>query len=223
MIPPLFASIDPDAASVFIPLWLDFAAVIVGCFSGILVAEERDLDLVGFVGLSMMGGLGGGLVRDVIMQVGDVYMLTSPLAIPGCVVAALVAFLFSGNLHRFPHLLAWTDIVSVGLFVCAGTDKAILYGLSPWACVLMGTLTGVGGGMMRDVLLGDVPKIFRRSNLYAICAVMGAALYFVLVSILTINKPWAALASVVAIVVLRSWSVRYNVLSPAGVDLTPEV
>ena len=166
-------------SAVSIPVWLDLAAVVVGSASGLLVAQDRKLDLVGHIVLAMLGGLGGGLIRDIIMQRGGVYMISSEMAIPVTVLAGLVGFLFPGIFRKVPNLLEWVDIISVGLFVAAGTDKAVIYSLSPWAAVLMGTATGVGGGMMRDIFLGDTPRIFQRSNLYAICAVAGSVVYYV--------------------------------------------
>ena len=206
-----------------IPAWLDAAAVLVGALSGVFVARERQLDVVGYVALSILGGLGGGLVRDTIMQCGDVYMLSSPYAIPMAVIAGIVGFLFPNELTRHPNLYEWVDIVSVALFVVAGTDKAIRYDLGPWAVVLLGTITGVGGGMMRDVFLGDVPRIFQRSNLYAICAVAGSLGYLLLEAVIPMGRPVAALVSVFLVVALRRISLRYNVLSPADGDIAPRV
>ena len=77
----LISSASPDTAAAAIPAWLDITAVVVGAISGILVARERRLDLIGYIALAMFGGLGGGLVRDVVMQRGSVYMLNSPYAI----------------------------------------------------------------------------------------------------------------------------------------------
>lgn len=222
MVPEFFSSAAGNAPA-SIPVWLDLTAVMVGSLTGVLVAKERDLDLVGYLALSVLGGLGGGLVRDTIMQVGDVYMLRSTLAIPAAVLTGIIGFLFSGSLHRFPRLLAWTDIISVGLFVVAGTDKALVYGLTPWACALMGTITGVGGGMMRDIALGDTPRIFLRSNLYALCALGGSFAYWIMASMAHVNQPWATILGVLVVVGLRMWSLRFNVLSPAGVDLSPTV
>ena len=88
-----------DYISVAVPSWLDLATVIVGALAGIIVARERHLDLVGFVGLGLLGGLGGGLIRDVMMQHGGVYMLYSPYAIPAAVLTALVIFLFPRTLE----------------------------------------------------------------------------------------------------------------------------
>ena len=210
-------------SAVSIPVWLDLAAVVVGSASGLLVAQDRKLDLVGHIVLAMLGGLGGGLIRDIIMQRGGVYMISSEMAIPVTVLAGLVGFLFPGIFRKVPNLLEWVDIISVGLFVAAGTDKAVIYSLSPWAAVLMGTATGVGGGMMRDIFLGDTPRIFQRSNLYAICAVAGSVVYYVAIFKLCINRPWAVALCVLVTVLLRRISLKFNVLSPADMDLTPKV
>ena len=221
--PPFFSPYGTDAISVGIPYWLDLLTVIIGAISGILVARDRHLDLVGFVGLGLLGGLGGGLIRDVMMQEGGVYMLNSPYAIPAAVFTAVLLFMFPEPLGRFPRMLEWTDIISVGLFAVVGTDKALVYHLLPFSVMLMGSITGVGGGMLRDVFLGDIPRIFQRSNLYAFCAVAGATSYWALVSYAGVTKIWAAVICVVVTVGLRRWSLKYNVLSPADVDLTPHV
>ena len=221
--PPFFSPYGIDAISVGIPYWIDLLTVIVGAISGILVARERHLDLVGFISLGLLGGLGGGLIRDIMMQQGGVYMLTSPYAIPAAVTASILLFIFPEPLDRFPRMLEWVDIVSVGLFAVVGTDKALIFHLLPFSIILMGSVTGVGGGMLRDVFLGDIPRIFQRSNLYAFCAVAGSLSYYLLVSHAGVTKVWAAIICVMVTVGLRRWSLKYNVLSPADVDLTPHV
>ena len=150
-------------------------------------------------------------------------MLTSPYAIPAAVTASILLFIFPEPLDRFPRMLEWVDIVSVGLFAVVGTDKALIFHLLPFSIILMGSVTGVGGGMLRDVFLGDIPRIFQRSNLYAFCAVAGSLSYYLLVSHAGVTKVWAAIICVMVTVGLRRWSLKYNVLSPADVDLTPHV
>lgn len=222
MLPQFTSSLGPDELAVAIPLWLDLASVVVGSFSGLLYAQKRSLDLVGHIGLAIICGLGGGLIRDTIMQVGDVYMLNSPWAIWLCVVTACVGFLFPGLMTRFPQLLEWVDILAVSLFAAAGTDKAIMYDLRLAQVLLMGTMTGVGGGMMRDVFLGEVPRIFQRSNFYAICAIAGSVAYWASVSA-GIDKTWAVVICVIVTVGLRRWSLSNDVYSPADVNLAPTV
>lgn len=219
----LFMPYGVDANNLNLPLWLDLAAVAVGSFSGVLAAQKRGLDLVGMVALCFMCGLGGGLIRDVIMQVGNVYMLQSRWAIPVALAAGVFGFAFPGLFRKFPRLLEWADILSVALFVATGTDKAIAYNLYPMACVLMGIVTGVGGGMLRDVFMGEVPRVFVRSNLYALCAVAGAVTYYGCIEWVRLRRPWAAVACVLVTVGLRRLSLRYHILSPAGRDWTPEL
>ena len=223
MIPELISASGPDVTAVAIPAWLDASAVAVGSVSGVLVATERKLDLVGFIVLAMLGGLGGGLIRDLIIQHNDVYMVNSSYAIPMTVLVGCGGFLFPSLLTRFPHLIEWVDIISVGLFAAAGTDKAFLYGLYPVSAVLMGSITSVGGGMMRDIFLGEVPRIFRRSNWYALCAIAGAATYYLCAAVLMLHKGWAAIICVGITLLLRRLSLRYNLYSPANVDLEPAV
>ena len=132
--PELFSKFGPEMAAVSLPAWLDLAALMVGAVSGVLVARERKLDLVGFVGLAMLCGLGGGLIRDVTMQVDSVYMLSSPYAIPAAAGMGIFAFLFPSLFDRFSTLIEWVDIVSVGLFAIfpASLSRATTMRCAPW-------------------------------------------------------------------------------------------
>lgn len=221
--PEIFSTLNPELVAVSLPTWVDLASVIVGSAGGVLVARARHLDAVGFVGLALLCGLGGGLVRDVMMQVGSVYMLDSPFAIPASVATGLLGFLFPRLLDRVPNILEWLDIIAVALFALVGTDKALVYGLLPASCVLMGIMTGVGGGMLRDVFLGEVPRIFQRSNLYALCALAGSTVYYLTVVLLSVSKLWGAVLCVLVTIGLRRWSLHFNVKTPADVDLAPRV
>lgn len=207
--------------AVSLPAWLDLASVAVGGISGALVAKERKLDPIGFIGLSMLCGLGGGLIRDTAMQVGPAYMIANAYAIPSTIVIGLAVFFFARVFEKMPNLLEWVDIISVGLFALGGTDKGIVYGLLPISAILMGTLTGVGGGMLRDVFLGDVPRIFKPSNYYAVCAVAGSAAYYALVVWCGVDKYLSAVVLMAVTVGLRRWSLRHGATTPGAHDLTP--
>ncbi|MBQ6395673.1 MAG: TRIC cation channel family protein [Atopobiaceae bacterium] len=203
-----------------LPIWVDFVTLIVGSISGALVGCDRKLDITGVVAMGLLCGLGGGLLRDMIMQVGSVYMLDFPPAIPISVVTGLIVFFFHGLFESFPGTIEWFDIFAVALFCVSGCDKAIVYGLNPAACILMGVLTGVGGGMMRDVFLGETPRIFQRSNLYAITTIIGASVYLALVSFTQLGKVVILVICVTAIVVLRRLSLAYGIVTPADMDLS---
>lgn len=214
---------EAQSAALEIPFALEMLGVIVGGMGGTLTACNRKLDIVGAVALSMVCGLGGGLIRDVIMQVGSVYMLDSPYAIPVSVAVGLFVFFFHSPFESHPEAIEWLDILSVGLFAVAGVDKALVHGLSPLAALLMGVLTGSGGGLLRDIVLGDVPKLFQKGNWYAICSLGGSVAYYSLVVAGDAEKGVAGAIGVAVTVVMRRLSLRYDLKSPANVDLTPKV
>lgn len=221
--PEIFSAINPEYVAVSLPTWIDLASVVVGSAGGVMVARARHLDAVGFVGLALICGLGGGLIRDVMMQVGSVYMLDSPFAIPVSVATGLLAFFFPHPLERADALMEWLDITAVALFALVGCDKALVNGFNPASCLLMGIMTGVGGGMLRDVFLGEVPKIFQRSNLYAVCALAGSAAYYLAVMVFSVHKMWASALCIAMTIGLRRWSLHFDVRTPADVDLGPQM
>lgn len=205
--------------SVAIPLAFELLAVVVAAATGALTARENKLDLVGAIGLAVLVSLGGGLIRDVILQEGNVYILRQPLALPVAVATAAAVFTFPVMVEKPDRLVAILDIFSVGLFAVMGADKTMLYGYPAITCVMMGFFTAVGGGLLRDVCLACVPYIFQRSNLYAIAAIAGALTYIVLVQCLDIWNIAAAVISVAVTMAVRWWSIRYNIMSPTEVDL----
>lgn len=205
--------------SVAIPLAFELLAVVVAAATGALTARENKLDLVGAIGLAVLVSLGGGLIRDVILQEGNVYILRQPLALPVAIATAAAVFTFPVLVEKPDRLVAILDIFSVGLFAVMGADKTMLYGYPAITCVMMGFFTAVGGGLLRDVCLARVPYIFQRSNLYAIAAIAGALTYIVLVQCLDIWNIAAAVISVAVTMAVRWWSIRYNIMSPTEVDL----
>lgn len=205
--------------SVAIPLAFELLAVVVAAATGALTARENKLDLVGAIGLAVLVSLGGGLIRDVILQEGNVYILRQPLALPVAIATAAAVFTFPVMVEKPDRLVAILDIFSVGLFAVMGADKTMLYGYPAITCVMMGFFTAVGGGLLRDVCLARVPYIFQRSNLYAIAAIAGALTYIVLVQCLDIWNIAAAVIGVAITMAVRWWSIRYNIMSPTEVDL----
>lgn len=158
---------------------LDLLGIFVFAISGALVAVRKDLDVVGVLVLAAVTGLGGGFLRDVL--IGDVppaaladwrYLLV-PLA------AGLLTFFLHPALGRVERVVNVFDAAGLGLFCVAGALKATAYGLGPLPAALLGLLTGVGGGMLRDVLAGRVPVVMRKGELYAIPGLAGAGVFVV--------------------------------------------
>ncbi len=153
---------------------LDLTGIFVFAISGGLVGVRKGLDVFGVLVLAGATGLGGGFLRDVL--IGDVPPAALAdwryLAVP--VAAGLVTFWFHPALGRMERTVTVFDAFGLGLFCVAGALKALDYGLGPLPAALMGALTAVGGGMLRDLLAGRVPVVLR-SELYATPALVGAA------------------------------------------------
>ena len=214
----IVTSLPVYSQPVAIPFWLEMLAVIAASVSGVLAAREHKLDLVGAVSLAVVCGLGGGLLRDMTLQVGDVYILKQPLALPISIATAGVIYIFPALVDRPERLIAFLDILSVGIYSATGADKAFVYGFSPFICVMMGFFTAVGGGMLRDGFMGVVPGIFRPTNFYAIASIAGAAVYVALVSLTPLSNVLALAVCVVVTMVLRWLSIRFDIKSPTEAD-----
>ena len=153
---------------------LDLIGIFVFAISGALVAVRKQLDLFGVLVLAGVTGLGGGFLRDVLIgatppaALGDWRYLLVPTT------AGLVTFLFHPSLRRYERWVLLFDAFGLSLFCVAGALKAVEYGLGPVPAALMGMVTGIGGGMLRDLLAGHVPWIFG-GELYATPALAGAA------------------------------------------------
>jgi len=205
--------------AVDVPIPIEMLPVIVASGAGALMARKDNLDLIGAIGMAVVCGLGGGLLRDVILQQGDVYLLNQPVALPLSVASAALVFVFPVIVEKPDRIIAILDIFAVGLFAVMGADKAMRYGLAPLACIMMGFFTAVGGGMLRDVLVNRVPLIFRQGNFYAIAALAGATSYVTLVELWYVPKVAALVVGTGITMALRWISLHYNILSPTEVNL----
>ena len=206
-------------AMVAIPFWLEMFAVVAASISGVLVAREHKLDLVGAVALAVVCGLGGGLLRDMTLQVGNVYILNQPMALPLSIATAAIIYIFPAIVDKPDKLIPLLDIISVGIYAATGADKALVYGFAPAVCIMMGFFTAVGGGMLRDGFMGVVPGIFQRTNFYAIAAIAGSASYVCLVMSGVVSNVAALVACVVVTMGLRWLSLRFDIKSPTEEDI----
>ena len=156
-------------------LALDLLGIFVFAISGGLVAVRNQLDILGVVVLAMATGLGGGVIRDVLIGAVPPPALDDwrYLAVPAA--AGLVTFLWHPAVERLERVVNVFDAAGLGMFCVAGAIKAHDYGLGPAPAAALGMLTGVGGGVIRDLLAGRVPVVLRSGELYAIPALAGAA------------------------------------------------
>lgn len=152
---------------------LDLLGIFVFAIAGALVAVRKNLDVFGVLVLAGITGLGGGVLRDVLIDRTPPAALVDwrYLAVP--LLAGLVAFVYHPALGRMEPSINVLDAFGLGLFCVTGAQKALDAGLGPAPSALLGMVTGIGGGVMRDVLAGRVPAVFR-GELYATPALAGA-------------------------------------------------
>lgn len=152
---------------------LDLVGIFVFAISGALVAVRKRLDIFGVLVLAGTTGLGGGFLRDVLIGATPPAALADWRYLLVPVAAGLLTFAFYSVLGRMERMINVFDAFGLALFCVAGALKALDHGLGPVPAALMGMVTGIGGGMLRDVLAGRVPVVFR-SELYATPALAGA-------------------------------------------------
>lgn len=174
---------------------LDLLGVLANGLLGGAVARRFQLDPVGFTVLAIVSALGGGAIRDVLLNLRPV-ALTDLSYLTTALVAAIIAFLVPLEGRRWNQLFPWVDAVALGTWAVVGTQKALLHEIHWLPAILLGVLTACGGGAVRDMMLGRVPVILQRSELYATAAFVGGST-LVLLHLLV---PGAA-ASLVAVLV----------------------
>lgn len=202
------------------PQFFDYLSVIVGGITGALFACDRDLDIVGTITLGLMTGYGGGVVRDMLLQDEGFYFMQHPDLI--LLTAALCAFVFffQGVFKHLDSTVFFADALSVGLFALAGASKAVSCDVGFVLAALLGAITAVGGGALRDVCVGEIPGVFQESNFYAVAGLGGSVLY-VAMAMAGIDRSASAVACVIAVIMLRYWSVYFDWRTSAAHDLTP--
>jgi uncharacterized membrane protein YeiH len=152
---------------------LDLLGVFVFALSGASLAIEKRLDLFGVLVLAVVTALGGGIVRDVCIGAVPPAALSESRYLIVALAAGVVAFLGAPYLGHVAGAVLVFDAAGLGLFVATGTAKALHAGLGAAPAIVLGCITGIGGGIARDVLVGEVPRVLRR-ELYAVPAVLGA-------------------------------------------------
>ena len=195
------------------PLPLDLVGVFVFGLSGGLLAVAKRFDVFGVLVLAGAAALGGGVLRDVLL--GDVPPVgISDWRLAGAaVLAGLVTFVWHPAVTRVARFVLVLDAAGLGLFCVSGTVKALDLGANALTAVVVGVLTGIGGGALRDLLAGEVPQTIARRELYATPALLGAVAVVLLDAAggLTAAVPFAVAAAVFAV---RLLAVRFGVEAP---------
>lgn len=187
---------------------IDIAGIAVFSISGVFAAMEKKLDVFGVFIIAFITALGGGTLRDVLigqLPVSWMYNLNYGLIV---LLSTLAAMFFSNIIGNYQKTLLTFDSLGLGLFTVVGIQKGILLDFHPAVCIALGTITACFGGVIRDILLNNIPLIFQK-EVYATACILGGVVYFVLMR-LQMNEMITEMVSITFIVVFRLVAVRFN-------------
>jgi uncharacterized membrane protein YeiH len=191
---------------------MDLFGVAVFAITGSLAAGKKRMDLFGVVVLATVTALGGGTLRDLVLGSSPVFWVSAPIYLLVAVATAIVTFFMVRYCGLPLKILSIADAFGLAVFTVLGTQKALDMNISPGIAVVMGIMTGVVGGIIRDILSGEIPLILRR-EIYATASLCGA-ITFCVVAVVLKNQGLAALTSVMVTLVLRLSAIKWKMSLP---------
>jgi uncharacterized membrane protein YeiH len=187
---------------------LDLGGTFVFAISGAVAAVKYRLDIFGVMVLAFAAGNVGGITRDLLIGAVPPAAISSLNYIGVSILAGLIVFFWDPLVTRHNNTVLWFDAIGLAFFAVAGAEKALVHGLNPVMAALLGMLTGIGGGMLRDVLVMQIPAVLR-SDLYALAALVGAAIV-VGGHVLNVNAVATTLIGGLACFALRYMAIRHG-------------
>ena len=193
--------------------FFEHCGVAVFAITGVLAAENKRVDLFGVIVLALVTALGGGTMRDLILRTDPFWLSDSSFLITATATAA-VTFAAARRWEAPARLLLILDACGLALFTMVGTEAALAFSASKTSAVLLGVMTGVAGGIVRDILTGEVPLVFRTGTyLYATAAFCGAT-FFVMLTALSFSRLTAESVAVAVTLGLRLAAIRWRLRLP---------
>ncbi|AXY75497.1 trimeric intracellular cation channel family protein [Paraflavitalea soli] len=191
---------------------IDILGTIAFAVSGAFSAMERKLDPFGVVILAFVTAIGGGTLRDVLIGNTPVAWLRNEMTATVILATAFITLFFGRYVKQFQKTLFLFDALGLGVFTLIGMEKGLRMQLSPGICIALGTITACFGGVIRDVLLNNVPLIFQR-EIYASACILGGSLYLLLQKT-GLSNDWNTIIAILTIVLIRIIAMRYKLMLP---------
>ncbi|MDY3068851.1 MAG: trimeric intracellular cation channel family protein [Parabacteroides sp.] len=189
----------------------DYVGTFAFAISGIRLASAKKFDWFGAYVVGGVTAVGGGTMRDVFLGATPFWMTQSSyLIVTG--LALLFVIIFRKYVIRLNNTIFIFDAIGLGLFTVVGVAKTLEYGFPIWAAIIMGTVTGAFGGMLRDTLINEVPLIFRK-DIYASACVIGGIIYYICLQI-NISLPVTQFISAATVFITRAIAVKYHISLP---------
>ena len=187
--------------------------------TGVLAAARQNMDVMSFVIIGVVTAIGGGTLRDVTLDT-EVFWLADPRYLYVAIVAALATFFFETRFRSTYRALLYLDAVASALFTVLATEKTLRLGFGPGVAVVMGVITGIGGGLIRDVLTGQ-PTILMRRELYMTPLLFGGVLYVAARAGELLPPSTAALLAILVIAGVRLGAIRWGWAFPDWLTYRP--
>ena len=190
---------------------IEFLGTIAFAISGIRLASAKRFDWFGAIVIGFVTAVGGGTLRDLLLDVPIFWMQASRYI--WCTLFAFIIVLFFKKYQvHLNNTIFWFDCIGLGLFVVVGYEKAMALDYPVWVCVSMATITGIVGGMIRDILINEIPIIFTQ-ELYAVACILGGILFSIL-NYLHVDLVVTEIATAVFVVVIRILATKYHLKLP---------
>ncbi len=187
---------------------IEFVGTMAFAISGIRLASAKRFDLFGALIVGMATAIGGGTLRDIMLGITP-FWLTNSVYIICCFISLLWVMVFSKYMIRQNNTWFIFDSIGLALFNVIGIEKTLNMGYPYWTAIIMGCITGAGGGVIRDVFLNEVPLIFRK-EIYAVACILGGMTYIICHSFFGLNAELNALFSSLVVIVIRVLAVKYH-------------
>jgi len=190
-----------------ISLVIDILGVIAFSMSGVLSAVHKRLDIFGIFVIAFVTSVGGGTIRDVLLDVPIVWM-QNMLYVSVIFGAAVIAVIFRRKLNYVKRSLFLFDTIGISLYTILGIQKGVDAGLHPAICVALGTISACFGGVLRDILCNEIPVIFRK-EIYATACILGGVFYFLL-QYMPLKPDWIVIISGLIVFSVRLFAVVFK-------------
>lgn len=194
---------------------IEVLGILAFAVSGLVEARRKDMDMVGIFTVSFITAFGGGTLRDLLLDKRPLFWVEHQeySLLVFCLALVITPFIRFFHLRLTERLLVTADALGLGLFSVLGTAQAQQAGMPIFVCVMMGVITGIFGGVLRDVICNEIPMVFRRGQLYATCAFVGCWCYLVLAA-LGASETLSLAAGILLTVAVRMAAVRFNLRLP---------
>ena len=192
--------------------WCDYLGTLAFAISGIRLAAGKGLDWFGAYVVGFVTAIGGGTIRDILLDIKP-FWLVQPSYLIITALGLIFTIIFRRQVVRLNHSLFVFDAIGLGLFVVVGVAKSYAAGFPWWVAVIMGTVTGSFGGLLRDVLINETPLIFR-TDFYASACVLGSIIYVLMGRYSSLPIEWVQFISAISVFIFRVLAVVLHIQLP---------